>query len=183
MPPKKPKTLNADEKELWRLVTKDVKLLNKNQADDLNLIKTTKQDKPATNRIPSKIIIKPSLKPLNPPAKKADKSSFQTDKRTGEKLKKGKFAIDATLDLHGLSLAKAHSAFQKFVTLNIKKQARVLLVITGKGKEGSGILRKEIHHWIHDDNFSHAILKMTTAAPHDGGSGAYYLLLRRARDL
>lgn len=182
MPPKKPKILNADEKELWRLVTKDVKLLNKNQADDLNLIKTVKQDKPAATQIPLKITVKPSLKPPSPLAKKTDKSSFQTDKNTTKKLKKGKLAIDATLDLHGLSLAKAHSAFQKFVTLNIKKQARVLLVITGKGKDGAGILRKEIHHWIHDDNFSHAILKMTTAAPHDGGSGAYYLLLRRKRD-
>ena len=180
-----PKEINDKEKALWRSVTKDIRPLKKPAANSLKA-ETGKKDtlkKITTKPKKTAVLAEPmiTLKPAEISKNTAHKSSFQTDKRTHNKLKKGRMEIEASLDLHGLSIAQAHTAFQKFVVLHIKKQSRLLLIITGKGKDGAGVLRKEIHHWIHESYCAHSILKMLNAAPHDGGTGAYYLFLRRKR--
>ena len=105
------------------------------------------------------------------------------DRRTSERLRKGKLAIDRRLDLHGMTEAAAHAALDRFVHQAWQDGARVLLVITGKGsvREGGGVLRRNLPRWLAAGDNAPRVLRIETAQPHHGGSGASYVLLRRRR--
>ena len=108
-------------------------------------------------------------------------------------MRRGDVAIDARLDLHGLTQAEAHSRLLRFVSIAVAQKLRVLLVITGKGSRSgrdggrennreTGVLRRNLPHWLKQSGMSANILAITPAHPRHGGSGAYYVALRRARD-
>jgi DNA-nicking Smr family endonuclease len=116
---------------------------------------------------------------------------FQLDRRTDEKLRKGKMPIDGTLDLHGLNQTQAHAALENAVLRAAAQQKRCLLIITGKGKTGksgddwltpsAGILKTRVPQWLSVSPLSYHVLKYTQAQPQHGGSGALYVYLRRQR--
>jgi DNA-nicking Smr family endonuclease len=169
---------------LWVAVTKNIKPLKakKKIANTVPKASTPKPSKTSVKSVKTEIPIIPQfgLKPSPMNTKTTlNKSSFQSDTSTTTKLKKGNLPIDGTIDLHGLTLPKAHSAFLKFVAAHVKQRSRVLLVITGKGKEGKGIIRASIKQWVDEAPFSYRILKITEASSDHGGSGAFYLLLRQ----
>lgn len=57
-------------------------------------------------------------------------------------------ALLHTLDLHGLPLEEAFQAFKCFVQLHQKAGSLKICVITGKGKQGQGLIRKELPLWL-----------------------------------
>jgi DNA-nicking Smr family endonuclease len=105
------------------------------------------------------------------------------DRRTADRLRKGAMAIDRQIDLHGMTEAAAHAALDRFVRQAWQHGARVLLVITGKGSlaEGGGVLRRNLPRWLNVGENAARVLRVESAQPKDGGSGAYYVLLRRDR--
>jgi DNA-nicking Smr family endonuclease len=104
------------------------------------------------------------------------------DRSTEEKLKRGRLPIDRHLDLHGMTESAAHAALDRAVRDGWRTGIRVLLVITGKGREGEGVLRRNLPRWLAiGDNAAH-VLRVTTARPQHGGNGAFYVLLRRHRE-
>lgn len=132
----------------------------------------------------------------NPPAAKVKspelaKSSPQLDRRTEEKLRKGKIQIDATLDLHGMIQTEAHKALHDFIIASATSRLRCLLVITGKGNAlktsdewllpSKGILRQRVPEWLQSGLLSHYVLKFFPAQPRHGGSGALYVYLKKQR--
>ena len=105
----------------------------------------------------------------------------QLDGSTERKLTRGLLAIDATLDLHGMTQAQAHAALDRFVCRQIGTAARVLLIVTGKGKGGEGALKRLMPEWLLAGPHASRILKIASAARNHGGGGAFYVLLRRKR--
>ena len=115
----------------------------------------------------------------------------QLDRRTEEKLRKGKMSIDARIDLHGMTRGIAHEALEKFIIKSCKDGHRHVLVITGKGKSkstsdewlsiGKGILKENVPYWLDGVILKPYILKYMHAQPKDGGSGALYVYLKRQR--
>lgn len=101
------------------------------------------------------------------------------DKNSFEKMKKGKTKIDAKLDLHGIGLHEARFIFYEFVENARAQNKRCVLVITGKGSFGGGVIRDNLPHWINDSLISDNILSFCTSQPKDGGSGAFYVMLRK----
>lgn len=116
----------------------------------------------------------------------------QLDKRTAEKLRKGKMKIEARLDLHGLNRVAAYEALSRFITSSYHQGLRHVVVITGKGKskatsddwmsQGNGVLKQNVPLWLQENKIRSYILKVETAQPKDGGSGALYVYLKRNRD-
>ena len=104
------------------------------------------------------------------------------DKATATKLRGGKMRIDARLDLHGLKVSDAHHRTHHFILGAIARGARTLLIITGKGRRGEGMIRRELPYWLEAPALQPFILAMTYARPEEGGEGAYRILLRRPRE-
>jgi DNA-nicking Smr family endonuclease len=109
------------------------------------------------------------------------------DRATAERLRKGEYAIDARLDLHGLTQDTAHARLASFILGQHQKKARCLLVITGKGAakyppgDVRGILQSMVPRWLAEAPFAPLVLGIIPAAAKHGGSGAYYVMLRRQR--
>lgn len=105
------------------------------------------------------------------------------DRRTADRLRRGRMAIDAVLDLHGHRRDEAHRALHDFVLGSVEAGRRCLLVITGKGgrSRGEGILRAALPGWLGEAPLRPHVLALHPARPEHGGDGAFYVLLRRRR--
>ncbi len=111
------------------------------------------------------------------------------DRRTEEKLRKGRRKPDARLDLHGMSAARAHAALKIFVADSQALGRRCVLVITGKGAEvepgfgeiAPGVLRREAPRWLASPPLSQMIVNVSQAHDRHGGGGALYVYLKRRR--
>ena len=103
------------------------------------------------------------------------------DRNTADRFRKGQYPIDATLDLHGMSREKAHMALSGFIHAHCAMGNRCLLVVTGKGTAPGGVLRELLPHWLDEPGLKPFVLALDVAKGHHGGSGAYYILLRRKR--
>ena len=123
----------------------------------------------------------PSPKPAAAPKPQAP----GLDGSTERKLTRGLLEIDATIDLHGMTQAQAHSTLDRFIGRHVNQASRVLLVVTGKGKVGAqgegGVLKRQMPEWLMAGPYASRILRIVTAARGHGGGGAFYVLLRRKR--
>lgn len=112
-------------------------------------------------------------------------SSYQLDGNLQKRFQRGELSIDGKIDLHGLTLSQAHHAFLSFITRKIHEEARCILVVTGKGSQesenGRGIIRKNLPVWCDDTRLKPHILQFTSAHAKHGGSGAYYIMLRKRK--
>lgn len=112
------------------------------------------------------------------------------DHKAYQRLKRGKLTPDARIDLHGMTLDRAHPALTRFIMGAHAKGYRLVLVITGKGSAPDpydpaprqrGVLRQQVPMWLQMAPLSAAVLQITPAHQRHGGAGAYYVYLRRAR--
>jgi DNA-nicking Smr family endonuclease len=106
------------------------------------------------------------------------------DKRTAARLRRGQLAIEARIDLHGLTQEEAHRALNAFLAGSQAADRRCVLVITGKGlrPDGTiGVLREAVPRWLNEAPNRARVLAVTRATPRDGGDGALYVLLKRRK--
>jgi DNA-nicking Smr family endonuclease len=190
------RTLTPEEKELWRYVTRHDKPLDSATLEAM--------EEPAEKTVKTKE--KPVVKKWRPgmhsgmhaaaaPAATTKKENALSqglyagiDRNTAERFRKGDYPINATLDLHGMNREKAHAMLMAFLNIFYAQDARCLLVITGKGKKDvqggdkiSGVLRESLPQWLSVPDVKKMILAFDVAKPKHGGSGAFYILLRRKR--
>jgi DNA-nicking Smr family endonuclease len=104
------------------------------------------------------------------------------DKRTAERFRRGELAIEATLDLHGLIQTEAHRRLDAFIERAAAAGTRMLLVVTGKGQNGGGVLRESVPRWLAEPGLRPRVLALAHAQPKHGGGGALYVLLRKKRE-
>lgn len=187
------RTLSYEERVLWTTVTKAIKPL-RNMTGDANdavaeatpevrkppraLSKLTKSAKPtaAAPYTPPSQMPPPALAPLAPLTRRMKRS-----------VARGKEAIDARLDLHGLTQSEAHSALLRFLRTASARDARLVLVITGKGQRGEGdrergVLRRQVPQWLGLPEFRPFVLGFEDAHVAHGGEGALYVRVRRGRN-
>lgn len=100
------------------------------------------------------------------------------DRRTTDRLRRGRMAIEGRLDLHGHSQESAHRALNAFIHAAHDQGKRCVLVVTGKGK---GILQSGVPRWLNEPDLRRKVLSIEYAQQKDGGTGALYVLLRRHR--
>ena len=101
------------------------------------------------------------------------------DRKTVNKIKKGLFTIDAKLDLHGFKLKEAEKELTNFILEKFSKQEQNLLIISGKGKDGKGVIKNSIPNWLNKFPLSEKVYVFSSAQKRDGGEGAYFVRLRK----
>jgi DNA-nicking Smr family endonuclease len=130
---------------------------------------------------PSQRRAEPFLPPYIPPVSRPGQPAGapMLDDATIKRLRKGRLEIDARIDLHGLTEAAAHDALLRFVRTEQRRDSRIVLVITGKGKAGEGVLRRAVPLWFAEAAFKPLVGGYRKAHPAHGGEGALYLRIRR----
>jgi DNA-nicking Smr family endonuclease len=110
------------------------------------------------------------------------------DRRLKQRVARGRDAIDDRIDLHGMTQQQAHAALLRFLRRAQAEDAKVVLVVTGKGggkpesdRSERGVLRRQVPLWLELPEFRHFVVGFGEAHVGHGGQGALYLRLRRAR--
>ena len=107
------------------------------------------------------------------------------DRDVSRSLARGKLVPQASLDLHGMTLAAAERAVAGFLDSAVAGDLRVVLIVTGKGlrlnagRMVGGRIRAEFLGWLNRADNRQRVRAVRPAHPRHGGSGAFYLLLRR----
>ena len=188
--------LKSDEVELWQQIAKSATPLklpkNVNTvAKPQSKIAEVKNDQFQLNRfeIGEKATQKSVQNDLKPSISTAlDSAPVQMDYKSFKKMKRGKSTPEATFDLHGMTVAQAHSALIHFLMTSYTRNMRLVLVITGKGKfqkdtgpipRQVGVLRHQVPQWLRMPPLRDKVLQVTEAHGKHGGSGAYYVYLRK----
>lgn len=120
---------------------------------------------------------------------------FQPDVETGDELlfvrpgiqqrvlrkfRRGQYAIEAELDLHGRTTNEARDLVVDFLRRMQASNKRCVRIIHGKGLSSIGklpVLKVKVNSWLRQKN---EVLAFCSARPQDGGTGAVYVLLKRA---
>ncbi len=190
------------EQALWDKVVEKATPLSRPSASSLRAKPTLPEPDPTPEhpskngtRLPDAFRIGGLSKPLPPmrdlaPHPPETVGKPRMDRKQHGRLTRGKLEPEARLDLHGMTLAAAHPALIRFILGAHAEGKRLVLVITGKGKdrdEGgpiptrTGVLRHQVPGWLQSGALAGAVLDIATAHRKHGGSGAYYVYLRRRR--
>jgi DNA-nicking Smr family endonuclease len=153
--------LSEEDKILWELFTR-----NLNKSSKINQNKAILKDENFKNNI-----------------KKLDElklgQGIALSKKNIKDFSKGNVFIDKKLDLHGFNLVEAKNLLKNFINQSVKNNKRLILVITGKGKEGEGAIKNNIVSWLNTKDLRNKILAVNYASKKHGGTGAIYILLKK----
>jgi DNA-nicking Smr family endonuclease len=160
--------LPPDDLRLWKINTRDVKPLAK--------VEQKTEESPDVPSLPKKHTLtnparaQKSVAPL-PPAPPPS-----LGRKELRRLK-----IEARFDMHGLSLKAGYDALEEFLRHAQGKGIKTVLVITGKGSmSAENTLRRQLPRWVEDTPLRQLVSALHHPAKlQDGGSGAFYVEVRR----
>ncbi len=190
------KKLSTEDKDLWDRVARSTTPMHAKPAIQAR-IQAKSDPEPARDAMPV-----PERMPAFRIGERADTAMptptgtarphapLRMDAATHKKMARGKLKPEGRIDLHGKTLAEAHPALTSFILSAHSAGKRLVLVITGKGKDRDtdgpipirrGVLRHQVPHWLHAPPLGALILEVREAHQRHGGHGAYYVYLRRPR--
>ena len=109
-----------------------------------------------------------------------------------EKIKKTKYKT-RSIDLHGYTLDAANKTIEEFIYKSFKERINKIIVVTGKGLHSNNkenpyvskdlsILKHSVPEFIHNTkNLMNIIVEIKEAKIEDGGSGAFYIYLKKQK--
>ena len=117
---------------------------------------------------------------LKKDAKIENKSFIKKNKTTNsyKLFKKRKIRPDGVIDLHGYSLKAGKQNLESYILNSYENNLRNILVITGKGLNNQGVLKKEVPVWLEEKNIKNYLISFEMAPNNNGGSGALLLRIR-----
>ena len=174
----KSRRLSEGERILWREITRGIAPLRPTAATE---IEAADGAKAASAAAPAPRVARPQ--PAKP---KADAPPLPAPaplgRRAKQRVARGRDSIDGRLDLHGLTQAEAHEALLRFLHTAQTRDARLVMVITGKGRDGAGgVLKRQVPLWLALPEFRAIVVGFEEAHQRHGGAGALYLRVRKNR--
>lgn len=175
----RPRILTQEERTLWKQVTRN----------DAKFHADGQEEMPAPAAAPAPQAWHIQTTARAPAAKAAPahtsplalNDTHALDGLLGRRLKRGEVEIDRVLDLHGYGRIDAYSALERHIRSMAANGERVLAVITGKGRTGEGVLKRELPHWLNDGALRPYVLAACHAPYRMGGEGAVLVMLTRKR--
>lgn len=162
--------LSPEERKLWSRVARTVRA-----APGKSIVHEDDEASPVAGGVSA-------VAPVVETKGKAARRPSAPDDLSGQRrVRRGQHEIDARLDLHGHTQDTAHRELVDFLLWQASVGARCVLVITGKGRLGVGILRARLFDWIADPALRPFIAGYAEAHARHGGAGATYVFLRPVR--
>ena len=195
---RKPRGLRPDEEALWQQVARTATPLSEKPVTN-SLIQPPKPKTPVVApkvpipafQVGSKTATAPARHDLAPSVShRVAATPLRMNKRTFGRMKRGKEAPEGRIDLHGMTAAAAHVALTAYLLRSFSEGKRLVLVITGKGRQSNeagpiptptGILRHQLPDWISQPPLNQIVLQIAQSHQRHGGSGAFYVYLARNR--
>lgn len=195
---RRPRSLTPEDRALWDLVAQRTTPMNKSRpappsvaaepAPPLPRPMPDPDPIPRSFRIGQKADARRphDLSPSLP--ERLSRAPIQMDAKQHGRMTRGKLDPEGRIDLHGMTVSEAHPALQSFILMAAAGGKRLVLVITGKGKDRDdggpiptrfGVLRHQVPQWLNLPPLRHVVLQVTAAHIRHGGQGAYYVYLRR----
>ncbi|TGY92498.1 MULTISPECIES: Smr/MutS family protein [Marinicauda] len=184
--------LNPDDESVWRSVTRTVRPLEGRTAPpEINSVQGP-AERPAPTGVSRQAFAQfiDQGPPHEAPRRPAERGN---EKR----VRRGRIEVEARIDLHGMTEASARRSLLSFLRRSRDEGCRTVLVITGKGagqraldarrfqawtpdeRKLPGVLRRSFTGWLGESAFASIVSGYASAAPRHGGSGAFYVMLRR----
>lgn len=175
--------LNAEERILWGKVARSTRPMPGKTCElaELDAFLTeaeVEKQTAASPKRPSEGAVEPAT-PATPKARSG--VHHPLERPVKRKIAKGRLALEARIDLHGLVQSEAHVLLLEFLIRAHERGMRHVLVITGKGSSlgSEGALKRAVPMWFSKPEFRYFISSYETAAHHHGGEGALYIRLSR----
>lgn len=186
-PPPKSQTGPDDDRRLWKLVASTVtprapekpeKMRSKARIRPVKTISALPLEAPTHLASIAPLRVSPEeIKPA--PAKTLKYAPDRIEPNRKRRLVKEHDPIGARLDMHGLDQDQARATLEGFIRRAYDDGHRAVLVITGKGKVGHGVLKQRTPEWLAGAAVREMIAGVSTADQRHGGEGALYVALKR----
>jgi DNA-nicking Smr family endonuclease len=170
----KQRDLRPEERDLWRRVTKTIapRRLIIDDDEPPSTASFQPADFPPSQTAPAKRLASAHSAPAQKPTPVAD--------RGGEKrVRRGKLEIGGSLDLHGHTLVSGRDAVIGFLHAAQRRGDGVVIIVTGKGRVGEGVLKRSLPGWLGAHEVRPLISGFAQAHRDHGGAGAFYVFLKR----
>jgi DNA-nicking Smr family endonuclease len=171
--------LTGEERELWEKLRRSVRPLRPASLMPHQAAVTPSERAALASAAPK---AGPAASPLRAPM---PPPLVALEEREQRRLARGLLDVDARIDLHGLRQERAFAALMSFLHRSQAKNLKLVLVITGKGREGEdgrGVLRQSVPAWLARPEFRDLIVGFQEAGRRHGGAGALDVRLRRRRE-
>lgn len=163
-----PRKLKAEEAHLWGHVTATVRPLPGRVSP--------KAKPPPVEAAPAHL---PLPKPPAAGKPRPVKPPEAIEPGRHKRIVRGHDPLDARIDLHGLTHDRARSALESYLMRVWDEGCREVLVITGKGTQGDGVLRRFTPEWLAAPPLRAIVAGVSQASRRHGGEGALYVALKR----
>jgi DNA-nicking Smr family endonuclease len=168
---KRKRDLTEDEQSLWTRVTERVK----RRRAPPKASERTEADRKALGA-PEPIVKR--FAELPPPSRTKTASAPPANRSAEKRVRRGKLEIGATLDLHGHTQESARAALIRFLQGAQRRGDRTVIVVTGVGRAGGGVLRQRLPDWLGERELRGVTSGYAQAHQTHGGAGAYYVFLK-----
>lgn len=170
--------LTEQEKRIWEAASKHVRRMDGARTPQSVVTDELSKPEPKVSEKPVKKAALNFGALLTEPKKKASVQPVQ-NRQNERRVRRGKQAVSASFDLHGFSQDEAWRALPHFLSRERNRGSRCVIVITGKGKSGAGVLRRNFLRWIELPEARTLISGYAPAHARHGGGGAWYVYLRK----
>lgn len=182
-----PPDMTPDDRRLWARVTGTVKTPRRRKAEFVltGAEAPTEASVASPSRRPttSRSAVKPApaapvMRPV-PAARRPVAAPDELEPRRQRRLSRERDPIEARIDLHGFGRFEAEDQLRAFLTGCQARGLRSVLVITGQGRRGGGVIRASIQEWLHAPALRGVVSGFASAHRRHGGEGAIYVTLKR----
>jgi DNA-nicking Smr family endonuclease len=116
--------------------------------------------------------------PAKPTPSRARPTPEELEPRRQRRLSRERDPIEARIDLHGFGRFEAEDQLRGFLTGCQARGLRSVLVITGQGRRGGGVIRSSVHDWLTGPHLRGVVSGFAFAHRRHGGDGALYVTLK-----
>jgi DNA-nicking Smr family endonuclease len=174
-----PRDLSPDERRIWARVARTVKAGPGRSIPETPVPaappgKTSKIPGPAKGKAATPVPPEPSAA-----RRPGGRAPDELDPRIQRRLARERDPIEAVLDLHGYGRFQAEDRLVQFLTSCRANGLRAVMVVTGKGARGGGVIRASAAEWLTGPRLRGVVAGFSSAHRRHGGEGALYVTLKR----